>query len=93
MLTKTGPVAARRIGAIRREKVQWLWPGWLARGVLTLMGARAIKDGLVGWRGAAPEARILRNGLESKAAKGGDSLAALAALVGQALPNEDAAEP
>jgi predicted ATP-dependent serine protease len=30
-------VAARRIGAIRREKAEWLWPGWLARGVLTLI--------------------------------------------------------
>jgi hypothetical protein len=37
MLTKTCRVAARRIGAVRREKVQWLWPGWLARGVLTLI--------------------------------------------------------
>jgi hypothetical protein len=116
-LTKTCRVAARRIGAIRREKVEWLWPGWLALGVLTLIdgdpevhtrggvGGPSQPGSALGagdqrwlwwsgwWKCRPPEARILRNGLPSKAAKGGDALAALAALVGQALPTKDGVQP
>jgi RecA-family ATPase len=37
MESPSDSVIARRIGAIPRRPLHWLWSGWLARGVLTLL--------------------------------------------------------
>src|SRR4051812_45362623 len=37
MPTPTQPLAVQRIDDVNRQPVRWLWPGWVARGTLTLL--------------------------------------------------------
>jgi RecA-family ATPase len=62
-MSTSEPLALRRAEAVRHEVVEWLWPGWVARGVLTLLDG----DPGLGKSTLALElaARLSRQGLAS----------------------------